>query len=225
MNKTWSDTAKGTITKTKHFLSDLAIKVRTEQFNIFLKNIKPQNNDKVADIGVSSDEILKETNLFEKLYPYPENLTAVTIEEKLKLKKLYPKIKVVKIKVGEKLPFKNSQFDIVTSWATLEHVGSFENQKKFINEILRVGKRVFITIPYRGCIYEPHTGFFFLHWLPLKIFRWICKKTGREFWSQDKNLNPLYISDLKKMLKNYKTEIIIYKMFWCLPSHLIIIKL
>lgn len=221
-NNTWTTAVKKTATPTKHVLSSLSIKVRTDQFHLFKKILKPTNITKTLDVGVASDEILKDSNMFEKLYEYPKNLTVATIEDKKAFQQLYPEIKVVKIKPNEKLPFRNNQFDIVTSWATLEHVGGYNKQEEFLNELLRVGKNIFVTTPHRGCIYEPHTGFFFLHWLPLSWFRYFCKILGQEFWSNPVNLNPLYTKDLKRMKLSKKVNIGVYKMLKLLPSHLIV---
>jgi len=220
--KHWTQTAKSTITQTKHLLSNLSIKVRTDQFNLFNKILKPIASDKILDVGVSSSELLKDSNMFEKLYPYPKNLTLATIENPKDLKKLYPKTRVKKIIPQKPLPFKNNQFDIVVSWATLEHVGGHKDQFFFLQELNRVGKKVFLTTPYRACPYEPHSGIWFLHWLPLKMFRKFCKLTDKNFWVDEKNLNPLYIRDIKKMSLGNDTKIKIYKIFGIIPSHLLI---
>lgn len=223
-NKHWSKKAENTITPTKHFLSRLSIIVRTNQFELFKKLLRPTKGDKVLDVGATSDETLRDSNMFEKLYKYPRNLTAATVENEKLLRKMYPKIETASIKEGKSLPFKEKEFDIGVSWATLEHTGGFRNQEEFINELLRVSKKVFITTPYRGCIYEPHTGFFFLHWLPLKLFRKVCKATRRDFWATKNNLNPLLARDVKRMRLREDVEVHIYRMFKILPSHIIIYK-
>lgn len=220
----WINQVKNTVTPTKHLLTNLSIKVRTDQFELFKKLFEPNCHTKVLDVGATSGEILKDSNMFEKLYDWPGNLTVATIEDEKKLKKLYPKIKAVKIYPNERLPFKNGEFDIAVSWATLEHAGDYKDQDRFINELLRVAKKVFITTPYRGALYEPHTGFFFLHWLPLSWFRGINKFLGRDFWSTPKNLNPLLAKDIEKMKLKEKVKIIIYKTFKLFPSHIIITK-
>ncbi|MCD6194941.1 class I SAM-dependent methyltransferase [bacterium] len=61
--------------------------------------------------------------------------------------------------------FKDKEFDVVFSNATLEHIGSFSDQKKVANEIRRVGKRYFIQVPSYWFPLEPHfllPGFQFL---------------------------------------------------------------
>jgi len=41
------------------------------------------------------------------------------------------------------MPFRDKAFDIVFSNSVIEHVGSWEDQRKFAEEIRRVGKRYF----------------------------------------------------------------------------------
>jgi hypothetical protein len=217
----WTLKAKPTITQTKHILSALSMNVRGDQFNIFTKLFKPSRSTRILDVGPTSDETLKDSNMFEKLYPYKKNLTLATIEDQQVLKKLYPKTTVKKITPGKRLPFKNNQFDVVVSWATIEHVGGYKDQEFFLSELCRVGKKVFLTTPYRGCPYEPHSGVWFIHWLPLIIFRNFCKAIGKGFWSKESNLNPLLAKDIKKM-SSKKITTKIYKLFGILPSHLII---
>lgn len=219
----WDLRANNTITSTKLLLANLSIKVRSDQYKIFEKEIKPVSSSKVLDVGVTSDETIKDSNLFEKLYPHQNHLVAATIEDSKQIRKLYPKLnKVVLIKPHKILPFKKSEFDSVVSWATLEHVGDYKDQEFFLNELLRVGKKIFVTTPYRGALYEPHSGLPILHWLPLGVFRFICKKTGRKFWSSAENLNPLWTSDIKEMKLIRKIKIKIFKTFGILPTHIII---
>jgi len=220
----WSIRSDNKIDGVKRMLSNLSVTVRTDQFEFLKSKFKISPKSKVLDVGISPNEELPDTNIFERIYPYPSNLTAVSVEDCHILKKKYPKIKILKIKPNVKLPFQDKEFDLVTAWATIEHVGDYKKQEYFLNELLRVGKKVFLTTPYRGCPYEPHTGTFLLHYLPLRIFRWYLKVTGRFFMSQVKNLNPLWVSDIKEFDLNKKISIEIYKTFTLLPSHLIIYR-
>lgn len=219
----WTQRAKSTITPIKHLLARMSMLVRGSQFKLLIDIFSPTAKTKVLDVGSTSDETLKDSNLFLKLYPFPRNLTTATIEDSRKIQKLYPKIRVEKITPGKILPYKDKTFDLAVSWATIEHVGGYGQQRFFINELVRVSKNIFLTTPYRGCPYEPHTGFWFLHWLPLSWFRWFCRLTKQDFLSQEKNLNPLFVNDIRQMSsRKDNIKIKVYKMFGILPSHLII---
>lgn len=62
--------------------------------------------------------------------------------------------------------FKDKEFDVVFSNATLEHVGDFSAQKKAACEIRRVGKRYFVQVPSFWFLFEPHFLFPCFQFLP-----------------------------------------------------------
>ena len=64
----------------------------------------------------------------------------------------------VQIAGGQALPFADSAFDILTSNAALERVGSLEDQRSFLLELLRVGKKIFVTVPNRLFTVEHHAA-------------------------------------------------------------------
>lgn len=220
--KTWSTNKLNTIGGVKHWLSKMSLSVRGEQLDLLnnIYDIKPKA--KVIDIGTSPNEDLPDTNFFEKYFKYPQQVTAISVEDCSNLKKKYPKIKFKMVLANSKLPFRNAYFDLAVSWATLEHVGDYKKQELFLNQALRVGKHVFVTTPYRLSPYEPHTGLPFVQWLPLDVFRLICKWLHKDFWATSANLNPLYISDIQRMKLIRPVKIYVYKTFGFIPSHLII---
>ncbi len=221
-DKRWTHDVTVTATPLKRFLSRLSVDTRTKQFKYFKKLFHPTAKTLVLDVGATSLTLLGDSNLFEKLYPYPRKLTAVTIEDSKELCLLFPRIKVIKVVPGKPLPFKKDTFDIVVSWATLEHVGDYQNQEFFLNELLRVGKNIFVTTPDRFCPYEPHTSFLFLHWLPLEFFRKLCLIFKMPFWASIDNLNPLSSYDFSrfKLIKPVRVQQSL--MFDLIPGHLII---
>lgn len=221
-SKFWTTEVIRTASRGKTILSQLSIMVRSDMYAIFEALVKPTRRTTVLDVGVASLEYYPDSNLFERLYPYQSQLTAATIEDSKILRQRYPKIKVVKIKPGHNLPFKNKQFSCAVSWATLEHVGSYKQQEIFLNELLRVAKKIFVTTPYRACIFEPHSGIFLLHWLPMPIFRVICRFIGKPDWANEDILNPLFAADIRRMELCRPVTISVYRMFKFLPSHLIV---
>ena len=218
----WSNHPLNRIGLIKTFLSRLSLVVRKHQLQFMLQLLKPTSKSRVLDMGLSPREDLPDTNYFEQHYPYLNRVTAASAEDCHHLHKKYPQIKIIRVLPWAKLPFKNKQFDISTSWATLEHVGNYHQQAFFLNELLRVSKHIFVTTPYRHCIYEPHTGFFFLHWLPLTWFRSICRYTNRRFWSDVTHINPLSIADIHRMQLARPVYIKIYRTLGLLPTHMIL---
>lgn len=68
--------------------------------------------------------------------------------------------------------FKDKEFDIVFSNSVIEHLYTYENQKKMAEEVRRVGKYYFIQTPNYFFPVEPHWLFPFFQFLPftLKVF-------------------------------------------------------
>jgi hypothetical protein len=61
-------------------------------------------------------------------------------------------------------------FDLVFSNSAIEHVGGLEDQRRFANEMLRLGRRIYCQTPYRWFPIEPHFMALFVHWLPRRWF-------------------------------------------------------
>ena len=101
-----------------------------------------------------------------------------------------PEIKLI-FGDGKALNFPDNHFDIVFSNAVVEHVGGAEEQKRFIHEIVRVGKRAFITTPNYWFPMDPHTLIPFAHWFTSEIKFWIYRKLGRQYWADINHLNLL----------------------------------
>jgi len=77
---------------------------------------------------------------------------------------------------GCSLDFPDRSYDIVFSNSVIEHVGTWENQKRFAREIRRVAKALWVQTPAWECPIEPHYMTPFVHYLPQsfqkKILRW-----------------------------------------------------
>ena len=67
---------------------------------------------------------------------------------------------------GCDLPFAAGSFDIVFSNSVIEHVGDRANQKRFAEEVRRVGRRYWVQTPNRGFFVDAHLLTPFLHFLP-----------------------------------------------------------
>jgi len=67
---------------------------------------------------------------------------------------------------GTALQYDDGEFDVLFSNSVIEHVGTFEQQKKFALEVRRVGKKIWLQTPAKSFFIEPHYITPFIHWLP-----------------------------------------------------------
>ena len=214
-----------------NFLSNVFKKIandaRNEFFNILKKETKYSKNKTIIDIGTTASLDDGQNIILSKIKDN-KNITCLSnLDCKVLLKK-YPNIKKIIIGDGRNNNLPNNSFDIVHSNATIEHVGSYNNQLLFIKECIRISKKyVFIQTPNRFYPLDFHTILPFIHWLPKKIHRKILKFIGLNFYSLEKNLNLLSISDLKIFcnqlgIKNY--EIIKHRLFFMVSNLILVIK-
>jgi hypothetical protein len=116
--------------------------------------------------------------------------------------------------------------DVVISNATIEHVGSYLEQLKMIENIIKLTKKIFIIVtPNRMHPIEFHSKIPFIHWLPKKLHRKVLSKFGLKYLSREENLNLLKSSDLINMMKNFENVKydIKYLRFLLFKSNLILI--
>ena len=144
---------------------------RTRKLDLFNKIMNPTKQMKLLDVGAqinpNSDGMLQLIDT----YPWKNNISAVNISTEYisAIRKCYPEIEAVVCDACE-LPWPDKHFDVVYSNAVIEHVGSFERQMKMASEIMRVGKRWFVTTPNRWFPFEFHMRLPFVTWLPGKSY-------------------------------------------------------
>ena len=158
--------------------------------------------DSIIDIGCTADREQDASNFFEKFYPYPSRITALSNQNALWMEDVYKGLKFVQ---GNALhmPFEDNSFDLAFSSAVIEHVGSRENQRQFVRECIRVsGKYICITTPNRWYPLELHTVLPFVHWLPANMFRSILKHAGKSFFASEDKLNLLCKKSLMEIMRD-----------------------
>jgi SAM-dependent methyltransferase len=178
-------------------VSKIVWNARKKMFVSLMKRANIEATTTVLDVGVTSDK-RQDSNFFEKLYPYPHQITAVGLEDASFLEQDYPGLTFIQAD-GIQLPFPDKSFDLVVSFAVIEHVGSRERQKAFIRELCRVGRACYITTPNRWYPVEFHSILPFVHWLPAPWFRFILKLLGKTFFAKEENLNLLSAKQLIEM--------------------------
>jgi 2-polyprenyl-3-methyl-5-hydroxy-6-metoxy-1,4-benzoquinol methylase len=103
---------------------------------------------------------------------------------------------------------KKFKSDLVISSATIEHVGDFQNQVTKVKNMISLSKKyIVLSTPNRFYPIEFHTKLPFLHWLPANIFRKTLLFLNMKYFADEKNLNLLSKSDLKKILNIFSDKI------------------
>ena len=176
---------------------------RTKIYNALSFAVPLEDCLSIIDIGVTADSQKDSSNFFEKMYPHPERITALSDQDASWMAERWQGLKFLQ---GNALniPFDENSFDLSFSNAVIEHVGCRENQVLFIRECIRVsGKYVFITTPNRFYPIELHTALPFIHWLPPKIYRRILTIINKSFFASEDNLNLLSKKDLIEIMRHF----------------------
>lgn len=168
------------------FSERLMIRARDRIYDDFMRLCRPGPDSAVLDVGIS-DVVGDGANVLERRYPWPERITAAGLGAAREFQDAFPRVTYRRIEPDRPLPFRDGAFDIATSNAVLEHVGGAEQQRRFVSELLRVGRRVFLTVPHRYFPVEHHTAIPFLHWTD-RGFGLACRVLGKESWAQQENL-------------------------------------
>ena len=63
---------------------------RRRKYGLFMEVFEPGASTKILDVGAAEDEYPELANLLEKEYPYPENITALGIDEFRAFRERYP---------------------------------------------------------------------------------------------------------------------------------------
>jgi ubiquinone/menaquinone biosynthesis C-methylase UbiE len=197
-------------------------------FAHFLEATAVGPQETILDVGVTTDQSYESSNYLEAWYPHKTKVTALGIDDAAFLESRYPGVRFVQGD-GLKMPFRARAFDVVHSSAVLEHVGSFEEQVRFISECARVARRsIYLTTPNRWFPVEFHVVLPLVHWLPKTWFRRIMRASGRGFFAEEANLNLMGASDLRRAASvalegaGYKSSVQHVRL-WGWPSNLLLI--
>ena len=142
---------------------------RTRKYELFKKVLKPTKEMKILDVGAEINPTDEHNLQLIDIYPWKNNVSAINISPKIisHIEEHYPEVDAW---IGDAcaLHWEDKYFDIVYSNAVIEHLGSFERQKKMANEIMRVGRSWFVTTPNRWFPFEFHMRLPLVTWIPCK---------------------------------------------------------
>jgi SAM-dependent methyltransferase len=158
---------------------------RRRKLRLFVELMRPTSASRVVDVGVTDGGFGEGRgaeathNFFEALYPWPGQITAVSTQHLDRFHEAFPEVARVRAD-GRELPFADGEFDIGFSNAVVEHVGGREEQRRFVHELCRVSRRVFVTTPNRFFPVEVHTLLPVVHWLPRTQREAVYRLLGRD---------------------------------------------
>ncbi|NNF24016.1 MAG: class I SAM-dependent methyltransferase [Rhodobacteraceae bacterium] len=96
------------------------------------------------------------------------------------------------------LPFADRSFDLVLLNHVIEHVGTRDEQALCLSEILRVlrpGGVLYLSVPSRFALIEPHYRLPFLSWLPQNLADAWVKASGKGEWY---DCNPFSLPGIRR---------------------------
>jgi len=189
--------------------SSIVKKKRQEMCNLINDYLDKYEILDALDIGTTNDFDFKFSNYLIK------NLKNISIYKSISDQKITDNFfsKILQKSIRDDFTFDEidrMKSDLVLSNATIEHVGSFTNQIKMINNMINLSKKFFIiTTPNRFHPIEFHTKIPFLHWLPKIFYRKILKSVNLNYFAKEENLNLLAEKDIRLAFKtigfqNYK---------------------
>lgn len=145
---------------------------RGRRIRLFLERLQPSSTTRIDVGGYPFD--------WEGIVPIKSPITCLNVA--------YPPMQTFPERFqcltgdGCRMEFSDKAFDILFSNSVIEHVGSYENQKRFAAEVRRVGKKVFIQTPNRWFFVEPHFGVAFVHFLPWPLAKRLLRIFSFRAW-------------------------------------------
>jgi hypothetical protein len=174
---------------------------RRRKFALFMETVRPGPETRVVDVGVGDTGFRTEPgvasthNFFEALYPWPQQVTAVSDVPLPNFARAFPQITCVTAD-GTQLPFEADAYDVAFSNAVVEHVGGRGEQRRFVHELCRVAPVVFVSTPNRWFPLETHTLVPLVHWLPAGAADRAMHVLRRENWDRIELLGKRELVDL-----------------------------
>ena len=115
-----------------------------------------------------------------KLIDCPARLTLVNIDDSFSQED-WPGMSF-EVGDGRELRYADASFDVAFSNSAIEHVGTFDDQRRFADELRRVGKGVWVQTPAKEFFIEPHLFTPFIHRLPRETQRRLVRNFTVRGW-------------------------------------------
>ena len=131
------------ITLLETYFNKKLLENREKILKIFFNEINFSDEKILLDVGTTANTG-KNHNLILQKTLNNKNITCLSNQNCSLLKNEYPNVNNFITGDGCDNQLDDSTYDIVYSNATIEHVGSYNNQKLFISECVRVAKKIFL---------------------------------------------------------------------------------
>ena len=190
-----------------NFFDKIINNKRIEMVNQIKTKINVRQIKDLLDIGTTQDLSADSSNIFCKMLNNIKIHKSIS-NQKIKNKRFKFCIKKSITSKFSKKTINTFKSDLVISSATIEHVGSLKNQISKVKNMISLSKKyVVISTPNRFYPIELHTKLPLLHWLPKIFYRKILLFFNMNYFADEKNMNLLSKSDLKKILNIFSNKI------------------
>jgi hypothetical protein len=186
------------------FVDSVVTRKRDEIFSrIFRPDlVRLDTVDDVLDVGSTKDSDHRSSNFFARKLVENARVTLFSDQQIDPQRDIDFPVSGVLIGDASRIDSATGRYDLVMSSATIEHVGTMDDQRRMISCCIGAARRyVIITTPNRWHPLEFHTRLPFLHWLPRRWHRRILRSMGFSFFAQEANLNLLDAKELRTIIE------------------------
>jgi SAM-dependent methyltransferase len=227
------------MSRLRKLIVDASRKARLKRSEIFREKFKLDENTKILDLGSENGENIN--SVLSGTSTGAENVFIADIDEDA-IKKGHQKFGFQPVLLDETgvLPFEKDFFDIVYCSSVIEHVTlpkeniwtalseddfqreAWVKQKKFAEEIRRVGRQFFVQTPARNFPLESHTWLPFFAFLPRSLQIKTMTATNK-FWIKQA-LPDFNLLDAKQMKQLFPDAEIVFERKFGLIKSIMAIK-
>ncbi len=155
----------------------------------------------VLDVGSTKDSVNKSSNFFARRLAETAKVTLFSDQRIDPQRDVDFPVAGVLVGDASRIDPQLGKYDLVMSSATIEHVGTVDDQRRMIACCIGAARRyVIVTTPNRWHPLEFHTRLPLLHWLPRPWHRRILRLIGFQFFAEESNLNLLDAGELRTMI-------------------------
>jgi hypothetical protein len=172
----------------------LSARFRRRRFAWFVEELRITPADRILDLGGDEAAWLST--------PYRDRVTVANIAP-APARTALPYVQADACDLGA--VFDTGAFDVVFSNSVIEHVGDPARQRRFADEVRRVGRKYWVQTPYRHFPIEPHFLFPLFQYLPPGGQRWVglrwkyshLRRHGEDVLAELQRLRLLDRTDLR----------------------------